>query len=198
MLATSVTTMLCYTTATIVLSTIRCSSASGEGSATASPSTSRALALATWTPRPGFHNGSLESEILNSTNYYRSRHAARPVAWNSTLAHFAQGWAAGCIWGHSGGPYGENIAAGFVNATLAVDAWAGEEVEYDYEKEGFSLATGHFTQLVWRDTTEVGCAIAQCQSLVGTKVHGAYLVCEYNPAGNVGRAFEANVKAAAD
>ncbi|PPJ60836.1 hypothetical protein CBER1_11904 [Cercospora berteroae] len=192
----------------MVPSTIRCSSASGNGSATASglspenhftasPSTSRALALTTWTPRPGLHNGSLESEVLNSTNYYRARHAARPVAWNSTLAHFAQGWAARCIWGHSGGLYGENIAAGFVHATLAVDAWAGEEVEYDYEKGAFSVATGHFTQLVWRDTTDVGCAIAECQSLIGTGVHGAYLVCEYNPAGNVGLAFEANVKAAA-
>ncbi|PPJ55129.1 hypothetical protein CBER1_09960 [Cercospora berteroae] len=197
--------MLCYTTTTSIPSTTSCPSASGAAAAlgpslgndfTTSRFASRA-SLATWKQRPGFHNGSLESEVLNSTNYYRARHAARPVTWNSTLAHFAQSWAATCIWGHSAGPYGENIAAGFVNATLAVDAWAGEEVEYDYEKGGFSMGTGHFSQLVWRNTTKIGCAIAECQSLVATGAHGAYLVCEYDPAGNTLGAFEANVKAPA-
>jgi len=37
---------------------------------------------------------------------------------------------------------------------------------------------GHYTQIVWRATTQVGCAIAANKS-------AEYLVCRYLPAGNV-------------
>ncbi len=77
------------------------------------------------------------------------------------------------------GPYGENLAMGYPSAAASVDAWGDERSEYNYDDPSFSEATGHFTQLVWKDSTQVGCARTLCGS------HGWYLVCEYWPRGNV-------------
>ena len=51
------------------------------------------------------------------------------------------------------------------------------------------LATGHFTQVVWKSTTQLGCGLAVNR---GNKIYG---VCNYSPAGNVVNAgfFKANV-----
>lgn len=60
---------------------------------------------------------------------------------------------------------------------------------------GYTEATGHFTQLVWRDTTDVGCAAVDCGYNADTdddgeggrprRAKGWYVVCEYSPGGNV-------------
>ncbi|KAG6361873.1 hypothetical protein INS49_010102 [Diaporthe citri] len=110
------------------------------------------------------------SAILNSTNVFRSQHNASAVTWNTTLSAFASSYLASmgpgspdsgseCDFAHSGGPYGENLA-------LGCDEVTGEE-------------TGHFTQLVWKNTTAVGCGSRLC----GTR--GWYIVCEYWPRGNI-------------
>ena len=83
--------------------------------------------------------------------------------------------------------YGENLAQGYATPTLAVDDWAGEEGQYNYEKRKFSDKSGHFTQLVWKNTTSVGCGAADCDAL------GWYMICEYYPAGNVIGEFGGNV-----
>lgn len=44
------------------------------------------------------------------------------------------------------------------------------------------MATGHFTQLVWVASTSVGCAFIECNT---RDTPGMYLMCEYNPTGNV-------------
>ena len=126
----------------------------------------------------------LQTDILNSTNFYRYEHNATALTWNATLASFAQSWANRCQWKHSGGPYGENLAAGFANVTDSVDGWGNERAEYNFNTPtGFSEATGHFTQLVWKDTTSTGCAAVNCTGKGG--MTGFFLVCEYSPPGNV-------------
>ncbi|KAF2168993.1 hypothetical protein M409DRAFT_65319 [Zasmidium cellare ATCC 36951] len=128
---------------------------------------------------------SLQFAVLNSTNIYRQHYEAQNVTWNSTLANYAQNYAKNCVWKHSGGPYGENLAANFESPTLAIDAWANEESEYSYDDRKFTEKTGHFTQLVWQNTTSVGCGLVQCDNDAENGVKGAYLVCEYSPRGNV-------------
>ncbi|KAH8776729.1 CAP domain-containing protein [Diaporthe sp. PMI_573] len=130
------------------------------------------------------------SAILNSTNFYRSEHNVSAVTWNSTLSTFASSYLASmgaespesgseCDFSHSGGPYGENLALGCHELTGCVGLWGDEREQYDYDDPGFSEETGHFTQLVWKNTTAVGCGSRLC----GTR--GWYLVCEYWPRGNV-------------
>lgn len=91
------------------------------------------------------------------------------------------------------GPYGENLAEGYATPVLAIDAWANEEKKYDYEKPKFSESTGHYTQLVWKNTTAVGCGAVQCSNDASNGVQGWYLVCEYSPAGNVAGQFRQEV-----
>jgi len=126
----------------------------------------------------------LQTDILNSTNFYRYEHNATGLTWNTSLASYAQAWASRCQWQHSGGPYGENLASGYPDVTEAVDGWGNERAKYNFQKPtGFSEATGHFTQLVWKSTTSTGCAAVNCTGKGG--MDGFFLVCEYYPSGNV-------------
>ncbi|KAJ5143255.1 SCP-like extracellular protein [Penicillium bovifimosum] len=104
-----------------------------------------------------------QDSVLRVTNQYRAWHQASPLTWNNTLADYSRNWAESCVWQHSHGPYGENLAYGFANASAAVIAWGEERTKYDFSlPTGFSEETGHFTQLVWRATTQVGCAAVNC------------------------------------
>lgn len=136
---------------------------------------------------------SFTSAILNSTNTYREQHNASSVSWNKTLENFAQDYlddmkSDSCEFEHSGGPYGENLAMGYKNSTAAVEAWGDEREEYDFGDQGFREKTGHFTQLVWKNTTDVGCARKLCNE------RGWYLVCEYWPRGNVQGQYDEQVQ----
>ncbi|RDW64198.1 hypothetical protein BP5796_10700 [Coleophoma crateriformis] len=141
-----------------------------------------------------------QSSVLDAHNFYRKQHNASNLAWNATSATAAQSWGAKCDFVHSGGPTGENLAAGYPNASASIDAWALEREQYNWNKPGFSEATGHFTQVVWGNTTSVGCSRQSCQGANGTP--GWFVVCEYYPAGNVvgngNLYFEWNVKKLVD
>ncbi|WPH03748.1 Hypothetical protein R9X50_00663100 [Acrodontium crateriforme] len=138
--------------------------------------------------------GNLRPAILNSTNYYRNQYIATPLTWNTTLASFAKSYSKNCLWQHSGGPYGENLAEGFTTVDVAVAAWANEESKYDYRKSTFSEATGHFTQLAWQNTTSIGCAATQCKNDAENGANGWFLVCEYWPRGNIIGEFKGMVR----
>ncbi|MEZ4365074.1 MAG: CAP domain-containing protein [Kofleriaceae bacterium] len=132
--------------------------------------------------------------ILTAHNRYRAAHCVPPLAWSAELAAVAQRWAnhlrdAGCAFEHSGDKYGENLAAGttgYLGAESSVDMWYREIELYDFARGGFSMQTGHFTQVVWRGTTQVGCGSAQCGGMTTW-------VCNYDPPGNWEGAYAANV-----
>ncbi len=124
-----------------------------------------------------------QQDSLSLHNNFRAKHEAAGLEWDSTLAEYALKHASQCIFEHSHGPYGENLAAGYRTTEAAITAWYSEESLYSYTNPQFSKATGHFTQLVWKSTRKVGCAIVPCKGLHGTP--GNYVVCEYSPAGNI-------------
>lgn len=85
-------------------------------------------------------------------------------------------------------PDGANLAAQLMSS------WYGEAADYDYANPGFSANTGHFTQLVWKNTTQVGCGAAEGQTVIGGSIYtGVYVVCQYAPHGNVQGQFPQNV-----
>jgi len=140
-------------------------------------------------------DSTFEDDMLKAHNFFRKEHNATDLKWNDTSARFASKWADGCEFEHSGGPTGENLAIGYQNATANVDAWALERTKYSWKDPGFDEETGHFTALVWRNTTSVGCGRTNCDGQ--NDIHGWLVVCEYYPPGNVvgadGQYFKDNV-----
>ena len=59
---------------------------------------------------------------------------------------------------------------------------------YDFKNPGFKSGTGHFTQVVWQQTAEIG--IGQAKSDDGK----IFVVARYRPAGNFINNFQDNVK----
>jgi len=136
------------------------------------------------------------AEWVNAHNKFRRLHEDTPdVKWSNTLAQSAQSWADTCIWDHckyhpnicKNTSAGENLAGGdFSSAEAVVAYWYNDEIKkYDYNKPGYSSGTGHFTQVVWKSTTEIGC---------GYNSKCGHYVCQYNPPGNITGQFAANVK----
>jgi pathogenesis-related protein 1 len=131
------------------------------------------------------HNA-VRAEVEEPAGYTGAWVPLPPVTWSETAAAGAQEWAdhlatdldCGLEHAKSSG-YGENLAAGTnVGAQRAVDMWASEKSGYTYEKSyAFSSDTGHYTQIVWRKSTRIGCASAKCS-------RSTVVVCRYEPPGN--------------
>lgn len=138
--------------------------------------------------------GSIAQRFVDAHNKVRAQHCAAPLSWSPKLAAAAQKWAdslraQGCKFGHSGGQYGENLAAGtegVLDPEATVAMWYDEIKLYKFPDGGFSMQTGHFTQLVWRGTKQVGCGHTTCK---GNDIW----VCEYDPPGNWDGEYKNNV-----
>ncbi|SFV64057.1 putative deoxyribonucleotide triphosphate pyrophosphatase [hydrothermal vent metagenome] len=92
--------------------------------------------------------------------------------------------------------YGENLYAHSKRVALttadAMPHWYDEEkVLYNYDDgscqeayydNGSRIKCGHYTQVIWQETREVGCATAQYKT--GDMKNGFVYVCKYKKAGN--------------
>lgn len=153
----------------------------------------------------------LQSTALSKHNTYRSTHHSPSMTLNNSLNNTAQSWAeylaANRVFEHSDRSQrnnaGENLYVYYTTApsisadTLAEEAvksWYDEVKDYDYSNPGFSMGTGHFTQVVWKGSTELGCGAAEgTATLDGTTFNAFYVVCHYAPAGNMMGDFPNNV-----
>ncbi|BGP31478.1 hypothetical protein JCM10296v2_003243 [Rhodotorula toruloides] len=142
-------------------------------------------------PSPSSGGGSTDSfasACLAAHNDFRATHHADPLAWNDTLAAAAEKWTKNCVWEHSAGkvgPFGENlfmVSPVDQNAQLdpkpGIGSWNAEEKMYDYNNPGFTHETGHFTQTIWKGTTQLGCYYGKCNGIMKGGEVGAFLVCE--------------------
>jgi pathogenesis-related protein 1 len=140
-------------------------------------------------------------EIVRAHNAWRARVRVPPLRWAEDLAARAQARAAylaghGCDIVHGPLPtdVGENLcwvgsvrAAGHkdewdaVTPTWVIDKWGAESADYSAEHRTCApnRQCGHYTQVVWATTTEVGCGMAACPTL------DQVWVCNYRPRGNV-------------
>ncbi len=122
--------------------------------------------------------------------------ALPPLTWSIDAAKKAQAWVEQCKYDPhpDSGSYGVNVAGSSANhmttAQLVQRAWGGESTSYDYDKNTCAQGAGcsAYTQIVWRDTTQVGCAVKLCNEnspFVGVSQWELWL-CYYSPAGNQG------------
>jgi hypothetical protein len=137
----------------------------------------------------------VNDRILASHNQERARVGQAPLRWSDALAVDALKWARHLAdtrtFDHSPAKegeedQGENLWMGTLGAYSPddmVQAWVDERHSFragifpKISATGNWVDVGHYTQLVWYNTTEVGCAEASNQS-------DDYLVCRYYPPGN--------------
>jgi pathogenesis-related protein 1 len=131
-------------------------------------------------------DGALAPDMLAVHNAIRERMDEPPLRWSDRLADYAQDWANHLLregqFHHRSHPlFGENLFQ--INGPRAtpaevVDIWASEARYYSYRTNTCRGGMcGHYTQLVWSDTREVGCAVAR-DSI------SEVWVCNYDPPGN--------------
>ena len=145
------------------------------------------------------------AEILRVHNQARAAVGTPPLKWNCALAKFAQDWANKDLWGHTTSTQRENIIPGiYAGENLSSDAnlntpiaqmmqgWLDEKPNWNNGAKTCTPGTvcGHYTQMVWRQTTEIGCGINRKSSTMGDEWKGqaTYFVCNYSPGGNDGSA----------
>ncbi|KAI8980249.1 CAP domain-containing protein [Pilobolus umbonatus] len=121
------------------------------------------------------------TSILKVHNDHRAKHHSPALVWNTTMATYAQKWVNKCKFAHSNGPYGENLAMGYPNWPSAVNGWYNEVSKYNFDKPGYKDTTGHFTQVVWKGTREIGCGVKTCTNYGNAKIY----MCNYKEFGNI-------------
>jgi hypothetical protein len=134
----------------------------------------------------------IPARILAAHNATRAELGVAPLAWNPKLASDAAQWAQHLSkinalqhWGTHGEPAngeGENLwmgSRGYFTVEQMVGNWAAEKAAFRraHHWEDDFVHVGHYTQMVWRNTTSVGCAIA-------SNAQSDILVCRYAPQGN--------------
>lgn len=160
------------------------------------PSPSPPAASSSPPPQAAFVNGGSCPDpvagVLAVHNDKRALHLnTGPLVWNSTLAASAQAWANNCSFAHS--TYGENLYAESSGrsgepCTIAPASWYAEIADWDFSTSSSigGKVTGHFTQVVWKSTTQVGCGIKTCttNSPFSGFPQWTIVVCQYYPYGN--------------
>lgn len=138
-------------------------------------------------------------ESLKRHNHYRAKHGAPPLKHSEQLCKYAQEWADNLAkrdkFEHRpNNKFGENIYMAWssdpskqVSGAEAVDSWYSEIKDHTFGVEPRSLASGHFTQVIWKGSSELG--TARARSATGKML----VVSNYSPAGNMVGSFAANV-----
>ncbi|KAJ3565550.1 hypothetical protein NP233_g7566 [Leucocoprinus birnbaumii] len=163
-----------------------------------------------------------KSDAIAIHNSYRAQYGASPLSWDDNLANQALDYARQCDWNawkQEGAGTNLHFATGTTTTIQdAVKAWMDEVSQYScafyhatphrytpltnvLNKDNhphFEESTGHFTQVVWKSTTAVGCGLAVCNNedpLGNRGTTWTNIACRYAPQGNIDsrEQFEDNV-----
>ena len=130
--------------------------------------------------------------ILKIHNNERAAVSVTPLVWSNTLATNAKSWAEhlaniNTLQHSTGNGYGENLSfrsdsrgPNAISTASLVQGWVNEKNGYSvhpFQWPG-DKAQGHYTQMVWKTTTKIGCGTA-------TSGNSVYLACQYTPQGNI-------------
>ncbi|XP_039604053.1 cysteine-rich venom protein-like [Polypterus senegalus] len=146
----------------------------------------------------------LQSKILTTypkvivDMHNAARRSVNPTAanmlkmeWNTEAAANAERWARTCSMNHSPseqrtisrGNCGENLYMSSNDRPWesAIQAWENEKKDYVFgQNPQYGKVVGHYTQMIWASSNQVGCAVANCPS----SYYKYFYVCHYCPPGN--------------
>ncbi|KAH0621822.1 hypothetical protein JD844_023468 [Phrynosoma platyrhinos] len=147
---------------------------------------------------PGYIHAAEQNEIVDKHNALRR--GVQPTAsnmlrmeWNPKAAENAKKWASQCTFTHSppskrtvdGIRCGENVymSSGATSWSKVIQKWYDEVKDFKYGTGAVNpkAVIGHFTQMVWSQSQQIGCYAASCPE--GLYKH--FYVCQYCPAGNL-------------
>ncbi|KFM74772.1 hypothetical protein X975_11890, partial [Stegodyphus mimosarum] len=143
--------------------------------------------------------GKFEDECLRAHNEYRAKHGVPSLTLSKEICSYAKEWAdhlaATDRFEHrKERRYGENIFMKWssdpnhvVAGNEAVDSWYSEIKDHTFGAEPRSLKSGHFTQVIWKESKHMGVAWAR------SKTGKILVVANYDPAGNFIGKFSENV-----
>jgi hypothetical protein len=149
--------------------------------------------------------------ILYHHNAARANHGAGEMTWCDDCATAAQQAANRCTFEHyipDGVSQGQNlftVSGDAFNVTAGItESWYKAEMPYmegyygmDNIPDSVFHQVGHFTQVVWIDSTSVGCVSLDCGDNMivnGEKSNlNKFTVCNYEPAGNINDGYALNV-----
>ncbi|KAK6227748.1 hypothetical protein SCA6_000088 [Theobroma cacao] len=129
----------------------------------------------------------LPQDFLNAHNAARKEVGVPYMTWDNVLEAYALNYSQGkiddCELVHSVGPSGENLAwsSSDLSGIDAVGLWVEEKADYDLESGVCATGgvCGHYTQVIWINSTQLGCAKVRCRN------NGTFIACYYYPPGNV-------------
>ncbi|XP_066559173.1 peptidase inhibitor 16 [Amia ocellicauda] len=114
----------------------------------------------------------------------------KSMSYGQDLEEIAAQYATKCIWDHNPAlkDIGENLYLrnSSLDVGMAMDKWFLEHQDYTYDTGHCQPGKmcGHYTQLVWANSSRVGCGAHYCSEVQGLDFSGTMLVCNYSPKGN--------------
>lgn len=153
-------------------------------------------------PKPQQKQNSFIEDVVKTHNKFRKQHGCSDLKQNKEINALAQTWADNLAksgdlkhsnHSYKGGQLGENVATkwssvgGDYTGQEVSDQWYKEKEKFDFADPKFTPGTGHFSQIVWKGTKEIG--VGRSYTTDGR----VFVVCNYYPAGNVIGRFQENV-----
>ncbi|MGV8929649.1 MAG: CAP domain-containing protein [Brevundimonas sp.] len=138
----------------------------------------------------------IEARLLAAHNAERAKAGTPPLVWDDQLEAEAQVWATALIardaFEHDPAQHGhgENLWSGWSPSGRVytpedmLGDWIAEKADYRHDafpqvsRTGNWADVSHYTQVIWRTTTHVGCALA-------ARGDRTVLACRYAPPGNI-------------
>ncbi|KIK02478.1 hypothetical protein K443DRAFT_96764 [Laccaria amethystina LaAM-08-1] len=147
---------------------------------------------------PAFHwqRDTFADQVVAQHNAARAQYGADPITWNSAIYKHTLAYAKKCVFQHRN-IFCRRLLVLMFEPKKAAGSWdtygIGDAV-YDWMSEAHNNPDSdnalHFTQVVWKSTTQVACAVAHCPAgTIFPDSASQYVICRYTPPGNVDGEF---------